>query len=289
MAPTVIDHGGQPLLVFEPEADYLRNNAQEGYWGPLTSSIDWCEHNFVVSFFVAEWFNTLSNCLFIFLGLFGAYMSRRAGVEWRFTLAYFLIALVGTGSALFHGTLSHIGQQGDETPMVWATANWLLMLWFMDPAIEAANPGVHRRCAWVAALLCSIFAVTHYVHRFTVAFQLGIAAPLTWGVVLLSREWPKCTDAAVLRVGKTLYMLTAGLAILLWIADQHFCEQLHHLPGGLANPQFHAWWHVLMGANGYYGPTFLMYQRLVYLGRTPKMRWAWGLLPYVDSQQSKEG
>ena len=43
MAPTIIDHNGGPLLVFEPEDDYRRENSQLGFWGPVTSSIDWCE------------------------------------------------------------------------------------------------------------------------------------------------------------------------------------------------------------------------------------------------------
>jgi hypothetical protein len=111
------------------------------------------------------------------------------------------IALIGTGSALFHGTLSHLGQQWDETPMILATSNWLLTLYFMDPALEAKNPGVHRRCAWVLAACCAAWGCLHYIYRFTVGFQVGIAVLLIGGVVLLSREWPKCEDPAVLRVG----------------------------------------------------------------------------------------
>ena len=32
-----------------------------GFWGPPTSTIDWCEHNYVVSTHVAEFFNTFSS------------------------------------------------------------------------------------------------------------------------------------------------------------------------------------------------------------------------------------
>ena len=59
------------------------------------------------------------------------------------------------------------------------TANWLLILCFLDPATEAAGarPGgrrlpSHLGCAWAAALLCAAFAVVHYVYRFTVGFQV---------------------------------------------------------------------------------------------------------------------
>ena len=54
------------------------------------------------------------------------------------------------------------------------------------------------------------------------------------------------------------------------------------LPGGLHNPQFHAWWHGIMGVHSYLGPTFMVYQRLVYLGREPRLCYLLGVLPYVE-------
>ena len=40
----------------------------EGYWGPVTSSIDWCEENYVQSYYIAEFWNTITNAGFIALG-----------------------------------------------------------------------------------------------------------------------------------------------------------------------------------------------------------------------------
>ena len=291
MPPTVIQHRGRPLLIFESEPDYLANNAAAGYWGPVASSIDWCEQNYVVTFWVAEFFNTISNAAFFCLGVWGVFIALRHRLEHRFVICHAGIALIGAGSAMFHGTLTHIGQQGDETPMVVATINWLLTLYFMDPAREARSAGIHRRCAWICAVLCLFWSGLHWHYRFTVAFQAMIATLLTGGVVLISREWPKCTEPSVLALGRFWYLFTAGAAFLLWLCDQHFCDMLHALPSGVRNPQFHAWWHILMGINGYIGPTFLSYQRLVYLGKSPQLRYTLcGLLPYVDSRhQDKSG
>ena len=162
MAPVQIVHNGGPMLVFEPAETYLLEN-KAGYWGPVTSSIDWCERNYVVSFFVGEWWSTLSNSLAIVLALWGMCVALRHGCELRFVATYANIALVGIGSVAFHGTLTHIGQQGDETPMIFSAACWMVVIWFMDPTYEARHPGLFRRCAWVAVVLCCIFACTHYV------------------------------------------------------------------------------------------------------------------------------
>jgi dihydroceramidase len=142
----------------------------------VTSSIDWCERNYVVSFFVGEWWSTLSNSLAIVLALWGMCMALGHGCELRFVATYANIALVGVGSVAFHGTLTHIGQQGDETPMIFSAACWMVVIWFMDPTYEARHPGLFRRCAWVAVVLCCVFACTHYVYRFTTSFQIFFAA-----------------------------------------------------------------------------------------------------------------
>lgn len=290
MAPLTIDNDGVPLLVFETASEYHRNNAIEGYWGPVRSSIDWCERNYVVSFYVAEMVNTVSNLGFACLGLAGAGLAMRHGLETRFVLAYLGTALVGFGSALFHGTLTHVAQQGDETPMVIGVAIWLWALAFQDPAFEARHPTLLRHSPWVVSLLVSAFACLHYVMRFTVGFQVMIASLVLIGIWRVSYEWARCTDATALWIGRRCYVGSGILAFALWNVDCHFCATLHDgLPGGLRNPQFHAWWHMLMAVMCYSGPTFLAYERLVRLGAKPTIRYALGVLPYVAISERRRG
>ena len=281
MAPVTIDNHGIPLLIFEPEAQYHQHNAIVGYWGPVQSSIDWCEYNYILSFYVAEMFNTVSNLGLACMGLFGAYMAWRNGLGARFVGCHLGTAMVGVGSAAFHGTLTHVGQQGDETPMIIGAAVWLWSLAFQDPAFESKHPTLQLHSRWVVTVLVGAFAVLHYVMRFTVGFQVVVGLMILSGIWQVGREYPFCRDAAALRVGRLYYNLSGWSALVLWLCDQHFCVALHALPGGLSNPQFHAWWHVLMAINCYCGPTFLAYQRQVRLGRKPAMRFALGIVPYV--------
>ena len=87
----------------------LRSNGTSshlvGYWGEPTSTIDWCEHNYVHSFYIAEFWNTLSNLSFVLLGIYGLSHSIKHGFEWRFHAQFIAVIITGIGSAMFHGTL----------------------------------------------------------------------------------------------------------------------------------------------------------------------------------------
>jgi len=289
MAPITIDNNeGEPLLIFEPEDLYHAHNQIVGYWGPVRSSIDWCEYNYAVSFYVAEWFNFFSNAVMVILGLWGAWKTRLHGLETRFVAQYMAIAMIGFGSAAFHGTLTHIGQQGDETPMVFAAASWFLTVWFLDPAYEAKqSPASHKACCGVAVVLCTVFAAVHFIYRFTVGFQLLFAALLLASFPSYAGHWKRCANPTMLRFGRTYYLASLAIAFTLWLCDQHFCVHLHSLPSGLHNPQWHAWWHCLMGVHSYLGATFVAYQRLDYLGRRPIIKYTLGIIPYAAPAEDK--
>ncbi|RKO97739.1 hypothetical protein CXG81DRAFT_11240, partial [Caulochytrium protostelioides] len=70
-----------------------------GYWGPVTSSVDFCETNYEVSPFLAEFWNAISSLAMFFIG----------------------IMIVGLGSLAFHGTLVRATQAWDELPMLIST------------------------------------------------------------------------------------------------------------------------------------------------------------------------
>lgn len=86
----------------------LPASAREGFWGAATSTIDWCEVNYERSYYVAEYWNTVSNLLFVLVGLYGLAQSMKQGFEWRFHLQFIGIMVTGFGSAMFHGTLQHV-------------------------------------------------------------------------------------------------------------------------------------------------------------------------------------
>lgn len=91
-------------------------------WGNVTSTIDWCEENYVQSSFIAEFCNTLSNMSYIFVSFYLFYRLKKVGItETRFKLTMLGLLLVGVGSAFFHMSLRYDCQLLDELPMIYIT------------------------------------------------------------------------------------------------------------------------------------------------------------------------
>ena len=101
---------------FEPLSDH----DHIGFWGAPSSSIDWCERNYVVSWWIAEFWNTISNVAIIAAGLFNCYQAYRYRMDTRFRWLGLGLALIGCGSFAFHGTLLYNMQMADELPMIYS-------------------------------------------------------------------------------------------------------------------------------------------------------------------------
>ncbi|KAM9846227.1 alkaline ceramidase 3 isoform 2-T2 [Aulostomus maculatus] len=78
---------------------------RQGYWGQPTSTLDWCEENYIVSVYIAEFWNTVSNLIMIIPPICGAIQTFRAGLEFRHICSFLGLAAVGVGSWCFHMTL----------------------------------------------------------------------------------------------------------------------------------------------------------------------------------------
>uniref|UniRef100_A0A8C2JUD2 Alkaline ceramidase n=1 Tax=Cyprinus carpio TaxID=7962 RepID=A0A8C2JUD2_CYPCA len=96
-----------------------------GYWGTPTSTLDWCEENYVVSYYIAEFWNTVSNLIMILPPIYGAIQTYKDGLEVRYVWSFLGIAAVGIGSWSFHMTLQYEMQLLDELPMIYSCCIFL--------------------------------------------------------------------------------------------------------------------------------------------------------------------
>ena len=79
-----------------------------------SSSIDWCESNFMIFSFIAEILNTSSGFIFLILSMIEFYSIRRF-INKRFELSVVILNfIIGVGTIIFHSTLNLFGQYIDE-------------------------------------------------------------------------------------------------------------------------------------------------------------------------------
>lgn len=270
----------------------------EGYWGAITSTIDWCEENYVVSPYIAEWSNTISNGCFVILALYTTYCSIRNGLEFRFHLIGFGFALVGVGSWLFHMTLQYRYQLLDELPMIYATCipTWSLLCETRDtlnPNSRISNVTLRRQVKVGLYLTTFVFVLTliYLITKIPEIHQTVYGA-FTIIVVLLSGKYThdyvrddlarRCMYQCMI-----LGMVFFSLGFIFWNLDNQLCSLWIHirrewlkLPLGVFL-ELHGWWHFLTSIGVYCYIVFLQYLRIQTQGLSHRylLIWRWGFVP----------
>ncbi|OAY28280.1 alkaline ceramidase [Manihot esculenta] len=245
------------------------------FWGPVTS-VDWCEKNYVYSSYIAEFFNTISNIPSILLALVGLTNALRQRFEKRFSVLNISNMILAIGSILYHSTLQHMQQQGDETPMVWEMLLYFYILY---------SPDWHYRSTMPIFLFFygAAFAVVHALVRFGIGFKVHYAILCLLCIPRMYKYFIYTNDVSAKRLAK-FYVGTIFLGSLCWLLDRVLCDEISQW---LFNPQGHALWHVFMGFNSYFANTFLMFCRAQQLGWDPKVVHFMGFFPYVKVRKPK--
>ncbi|PIN21958.1 Alkaline ceramidase [Handroanthus impetiginosus] len=244
-------------------ADGLSN-----FWGPVTSSHEWCEPNYVHSSYIAEFFNTISNVPCIILALFGLVNSLRQRFEKRFSVLHISNIILAIGSMLYHASLQQLQQQGDETPMVWEMLLYIYILYSPDWHYRSTMP---------------TFLFLYGALRFNIGFKVHYALLCLLCIPRMYKYYIHTEDRSAKRLAK-FYVATLLIGTLCWLADLLLCKNISLW---YFNPQGHALWHVLMGFNSYFANTFLMYCRALQRGWNPKVKHILGFFPYVKIQKPK--
>ncbi|ODQ79836.1 hypothetical protein BABINDRAFT_161521 [Babjeviella inositovora NRRL Y-12698] len=266
---------------------------KEGYWGLRTATIDWCEENYVVSHYIAEAVNTVTNSIFIILAAYAMYQSRKQDHELRFTFIAFGFMLVGVGSWLFHMTLLYQYQLLDELPMIYATCIpfWLV---FSENVSKKRSAAVALSVFISASLLTAIYLYYRdpTIHQVSYAILnvgiIGRAAYLTKTRI--------ADPAARKQLFTTMYMAVVIFltGYFLWNMDIHFCglwrltRRSWGMPYGFVL-EGHGWWHLLTGTGVYYYVVYLEYLRAHMLGRAQlyNFQWRFGIFPDIVLKQNK--
>lgn len=258
-------------------------NSTIGFWGEPTSTVDWCEKNYEVTYYIAEFYNTISSLCLIFMGIFGSIMHGK-GFDYRFTLCFRTITVIGFGSILFHGTLLFPLQHFDGIPMIFYIlvlfysvnenkkerkfGNWFpttLFLWGFTVSTVLIFLGGYYQNKIMKLLEFYIFQGSFFL--ISICVYLHIIAI----VINLKGE----TSIRSLMLRGTIIFLIGYLG---WHIDYHFCKGLNKI----SNLQLHAWWHLTASYSSYSISLIVMFDRSKMLGKNPIIKWVYIILPYVE-------
>ena len=221
------------------------------------SNVDWCEANYAISPYVAEFWNAMSSVPMTGVAFYGFYMARRhLRYEPRWGMAWFMLGIVGLGSALFHATLKHAFQACDELPMLYCNLVFIYLMLEEKSAgrsppwrVKAANLKPPRK-RWLAPLLIAsgvvqtaCYFLYPHVYELFLVYYVPVVAWLT--IESVRRAWfaPDATPLTRTLVKLALTFYLGGAA--LWIFENAVCGTKGEMGGGwwMQAAHLHAFWH----------------------------------------------
>jgi dihydroceramidase len=248
------------------------------YWGNNTALIDFCEKNYDITIYIAEFFNTISNIVIILLALYGFKHSINNDFNYIFSIQYLSIVFVGIGSSLFHCTLRYTEQQLDEIPMMIGLFIWLYIIYKK----EWIKYILLQKYLYIFLIkLCILYSILHIKYSFVTIFQITFALLVILSIYRIYK-YNKSINSNELKYIVKLYLYSAIIGAMCWLLDYHFCDLINKLPFNL---QLHAFWHILSGINVYLGPVFMQYIRAKEEHKNPKIEYNCLNIPYIVIQK----
>lgn len=200
----------------------------------LPASLKWCENKYIISPFIAEFWNTITG-LFLCLSSFLFYKNNKkltGKLNSYLFQANNTLFIVGIGTIFFHGTLLYIFQLFDEIPMLLMTFDYMYIL------LTITNSN-YLYVYYMKYFLSFIIIVSYWIRptfhiiTFFTAFTTNVCF-----IILLLDKIPskyKCSNT----ITKSYYLLVTGISVLLiWVTDSLFCKYVQHF-------YLHSIWHIV--------------------------------------------
>lgn len=224
-----------PLLIqviLHPDS---HNSPKSGFWGEKTANTNWCEADYAVTVYVAEFFNALSS-MFIVIHSGYELVMHYEWAELRFSICFFFLVVTGLGSVAYHTTLWRSMQALDELPMLWCNSAFI----YVNLTLEDKR---RHWAHWPIALglLATTVAMSLAIYIFDDKDQVCFLLCYGGGVVWLCYKAlgfnasynPGSSRNTLPELSVVFYL--SGLGI--WLVDRRFCEHVRSL-------HLHAIWHV---------------------------------------------
>ncbi|KAB8078860.1 alkaline phytoceramidase [Aspergillus leporis] len=226
------------------------------FWGPPTSYLNFCEEDYVITRYVAEFINTLSSFVFIVYGIYGLLKLRhkptQIGSRW---IPYCGLIGVGVCSAGYHMTLKYHTQMSDELSMHLLTTPLLYRILAFQ-----TSP---KRSRVVGITLSFLFTVVMVVHMVmdefllhAVTFGMAVYLIATRTLKIIPGQVPDLSTRKDIQNVAFFGCASFIFGYLVWLIDDWACRVLISTRQSLGLPlafllELHGWWHVFTAIGGY--------------------------------------
>lgn len=226
--------------------------ALHGVWSPPNSTANFCEEDYAVTRYLAEFINALTNLAYVYFALRYMYGPGNLGLFTpRVDFMSISLLVLGISSFLFHASLRQTLQFADELSMLGLA--WSLLQGTLTVRNSPTNSDYINICLAIVFPLFSIF----YVWTGKIIYHATAFAAIIFLIVLrchylfhwLKPPFPKAKRARWRSRGRNA-LITLLVGYLLWNIDLEYCAELRKLRQQIGIPwswllELHGWWHVL--------------------------------------------
>ncbi|KAJ3540629.1 hypothetical protein NM208_g2691 [Fusarium decemcellulare] len=238
---------GHHNLRFDGDPHSLR-----GIWSPPTSRANFCEEDYALTLYLAEFVNSVTNLAYVYLALRYMYGRGSRGLL-RPNCDFMSLSLLclGIGSFLFHASLRAILEFADEFSMLGLTWSMLqATLTIRQSALKARVISIGLGVGFT--MFSIIYVQSPEIIYQVIAFALGILLVILRSQYLfhwLQPAFPKDKSHDWnWRTWKAISICLLGY--LLWNIDLEYCAEIRAIKERVGLPwawlfKLHGWWHVL--------------------------------------------
>ena len=266
-----------------------------GFWEPHTSSVDFCEANYLHFNHVVEWHNAWSSLFGLSsFGLIGIIYNNPTK-EIRTFLAYLILVLIGLGSTGLHGSLHWIFQSSDELPMLYVCN--VLNFSFMEHDAPQGKPN-YPMLPYLLALWSILQTVFYYRFQhiyiiFLLVYTVGVVIIL-FNVYRIVVERGHRRGPISRKLGFTGVFSFCCVGFPVWVLDMHYCHAVLNiadtlLPGLWKGMTPHVLWHFASGFGCYCAAACLTACRLEELKIPFQLEYMFGIVPITTVIKGKGG
>ncbi|OOF90627.1 hypothetical protein ASPCADRAFT_211932 [Aspergillus carbonarius ITEM 5010] len=225
------------------------------FWGAPTSYLNFCEEDYVITRYVAEFINTLSSFTYILYGLYGLHHLHKRHQSGPRSIPYFGLIGVGICSAGYHMTLKYHTQMSDELSMHLLTTPLLYRILTFQ-----STPQYTKLIGIILSILFIIVMVVHMVMDEFLLHAVSFGSAVLLITIRTLKIIPtEITDERARGTVKRVALFGVASFVFgyfVWLIDEFACRVLVSMRGVVGLPvgfllELHGWWHVFTAIGGY--------------------------------------